>query len=163
MQHTAADPAVTVQGRTVCLCLPASFPHLQQIYDQAVPVLLALTTHTPASRITPRAPEYRPARRDLEQGRLAFMLGRLDCFAPALPRYDAHPWPLALADAWHTVRNGTLPHDAARTLWPHYIHRVRTWLTSGCRPAQRAAELADTQSRLITALTTDHPARSLTS
>ncbi|MEU9288752.1 hypothetical protein AB0D57_29745 [Streptomyces sp. NPDC048275] len=66
---------------------------------------------------------------------------------------------MAVADAWHIVSNGAAPHKAARRLWPHYVHRVRTWLTAATPPSERAAVLATTHTRLFGALT-DHTARS---
>lgn len=138
----------------------ASFPHLPQIYDQAVPVLLALTADWPHRLIQgTNAPPYRPAHRTLNPGRRATMLAALDAFAPAEPRYDARPWPVAVADAWRFVRNGAAPHAAAHGLWPHYVHRVRTWLTAATPPNERAAELAGAHTRLFGVLTA-HSTRS---
>ncbi|MFF1422052.1 hypothetical protein [Streptomyces sp. NPDC058280] len=138
----------------------ASFPHLPQIYDQAVPVLLALTADWP-HRLVPgaSAPPYRPAHRTLDPGRRAAMLATLHALAPADPRYDACPWPVAVADAWHSVRNGAAPHEAAHGLWPHYVHRVRTWLTAATPPNERAAQLAAAHTRLFGVLTA-HSTRS---
>ncbi|AVH55553.1 MULTISPECIES: hypothetical protein [Streptomyces] len=138
----------------------ASFPHLPHIYAQAVPVLLALTAGWP-HQLAPgaSAPPYRPAHRSLDHGRRAAMVAALDAFAPPDPRYDACPWPQAVADAWHSVRNGADPHEAAHGLWPHYVHRVRTWLTSATPPDERAAQLAATHTRLFGVLTT-HSTRS---
>lgn len=135
----------------------ASFPHLKDIYDQAVPVLLAMTTARPAPASVPGPdPVYRAAPRPVDLGRLGEMVSTLDAFAPYEPRYDAHPWPLPLVDAWHTVRSGIAPTEAARSLWPHYVHRVRTWLIA--RPG--AGELAAAHTRLNAALS--FPARSHT-
>ncbi|MET7778077.1 hypothetical protein ABZT28_20165 [Streptomyces sp. NPDC005388] len=36
------------------------------------------------------------------------------------------------------VRNGAAPHEAARELWPRYVHRVRTWLTAATPPDEKA-------------------------
>ncbi|MFI6056101.1 hypothetical protein ACIBCO_39305 [Streptomyces violascens] len=138
----------------------ASFPHLPQIYDQAVPVLLALTAawpHPPAPGSS--APSYRLAHRTLAPHRHATMLATLDALAPAHPRYDSCPWPLTLAKAWHSVRNGIGPHQAAHGLWPHYVHRVRSWLTAEPPTMERATQLAAAHlqlSGILTAL----PARS---
>ncbi|SEG94863.1 hypothetical protein SAMN05216223_13148 [Actinacidiphila yanglinensis] len=132
----------------------ASFPHLQQIYDQAVPILLALTTHQPQPRAAEALPaaRYRPAERQVTPDRLASMHAVLDKLAPAQAGYDAPPWPLPVADAWQAVRSGTPPDQAARTLWPAYVDRVRTWLTAPpC--GGRAADLAAAHARLVTALT----------
>ncbi|WNI18082.1 hypothetical protein [Actinacidiphila sp. ITFR-21] len=131
----------------------ASFPHLQRIYDQAVPVLLALTTRQPpppAGEARPAA-RYRPAERQVAPERLASMLAALGELAPAEPRYDAAPWPLPVAEAWHAVRSGTTPYQAAQTLWPAYVHRVRTWLTAP-PSGGRAADLAAAHATLATAL-----------
>ncbi|MDT0445630.1 glycosyltransferase family protein [Streptomyces johnsoniae] len=138
----------------------ASFPHLQQIYDQAVPVLLALTADWP-HRLVPgaSAPPYRLAHRTLEPHRRAAMLATLDAFAPLDPRYDACSWSVAVADAWHSVRNEAAPHEAAHGLWPHYVHRVRTWLTAATPPNERAAQLAAAHTRLFGVLTA-HSTRS---
>ncbi|MFE4212244.1 hypothetical protein [Streptomyces sp. NPDC056844] len=138
----------------------ASFPHLQQIYDQAVPVLLALTADWPHRLVrAANAPSYRPAHRALDPDRRAAMLTALHAFAPPGPRYDACPWPVAVADAWHSVRNGASPHEAAHGLWPHYVHRVRTWLTAATPPNERAAQLATAHTRLFGVLTA-HSTRS---
>ena len=135
----------------------ASFPHLASIYDQAVPVLLALTATQPVPPpVRGPDPGYRPAHRRLPAPRLAQMLAVLNDLAPHEPGYDANPWPLPLVDAWHAVRNGTTPTEAARTLWPHYVHRVRLWLTVQPGPEGLAAA----HTRLSAALTA--PARSLT-
>lgn len=131
----------------------ASFPHLQQIYDQAVPVLLALTTHQqPQAAKAPSAARYRPAERQVAPERRAAMLAALGELVPARTRYDSPPWPLPVADALHAVRSGTAPHQAARALWPAYVHRVCTWLTAP-PSGGRAADLAATHARLATALT----------
>lgn len=138
----------------------ASFPHLPQIYDQAVPVLLALTASWPHQPVPgASAPPYRPAPRTLDPGRHTAMLATLEELAPPDPRYDACPWPVAVADAWHAVRNGAAPHEAAHGLWPHYVHRVRTWLTAATPPNENAAQLAAAHTRLFGALTA-HTARS---
>lgn len=133
----------------------ASFPHLVDIYDQAVPVLLALTTaHTRSTSATP--PEYRLAERELSPARHRRMLKVLDALAPEDPRYDARPWPAPVADAWRRVAAGASPHAAADTLRPYYIHRVRTWLRT---TTDRPRLLAEAHLQLTAALT-DHPARS---
>ncbi|MGQ4453200.1 hypothetical protein [[Kitasatospora] papulosa] len=138
----------------------ASFPHLPQIYDQAVPVLLALTADWPHRLVRgANAPPYRPAHRTLDPDLRAAMLTTLNEFAPPDPRYDACPWPVAVADAWHSVRNGAAPHEAAHGLWPHYVHRVRTWLTAETPPNEKAAQLAAAHTRLSGALTA-HSTRS---
>ncbi|RDG33976.1 hypothetical protein [Streptomyces corynorhini] len=135
----------------------ASFPHLPQIYDEAVPILLALAANAPAPPAPrTRPPRYRPADRHLTPDQQAFMLTALDRLAPRSSRYDARPWPLPLVDAWHAVKTGVLPNDAARTLRPHYVHRVRLWLTATWTTAERADILTDAHTRLITELA-DHP------
>lgn len=132
-----------------------SFPHLPAIYHQAVPVLLHLTAawNPPASPGRGQAP-YRAADRELEPARLAAMLTTLDGLAQPPGEYDERPWPLPAADAWHAVNSGTPASDAARQLWPHYLHRVRDWLTSGqdATTWQRAHQLAAAHARLHTAL-----------
>lgn len=78
----------------------ASFPHLKAIYDQAVPVLLALTAARPVPPPVPGPePMYRAAPRPVDLDRLRTMVAALDDLAPYEPRYDAHPWPLPLVDA----------------------------------------------------------------
>ncbi|MDJ0344193.1 hypothetical protein QMK19_29180 [Streptomyces sp. H10-C2] len=133
-----------------------SFPHLPDIYHQAVPVLLHLTAvwNPPPARGL-HAAVYRAADRVLEPGRLQAMLTTLDGLAPPLGGYDERPWPLPAADAWHAVNSGIPASEAARQLWPHYLLRVRDWLTSGqdATTAQRARKLAAAHARLHTALT----------
>ncbi|MEU2956699.1 hypothetical protein [Streptomyces xanthochromogenes] len=133
-----------------------SIPHLPQIYDQAVPVLLALTanwSHHPAPGST--APPYRPAHRPLNSHRRATMLSTLNTLAPPHAHYDSCPWTQALAHAWHAVRNrGSNPKEAAHGLWPHYVHRVRTWLTAETPPTERAAQLAAAHAQLCATLPT---------
>ncbi|MFZ3475853.1 hypothetical protein ACODT3_41530 [Streptomyces sp. 4.24] len=134
-----------------------SFPHLPAIYREAVPVLLHLTAAwPPPPALSGRGPAlYRADDRVLEPGRLQAMLTTLDGLAPPRPGYDENPWPLPAADAWHAVNSGTPASDAARQLWPHYLDRVRDWLTSGqhATTRQRAHRLAAAHARLHTALT----------
>ncbi|WP_327359604.1 hypothetical protein [Streptomyces sp. NBC_01304] len=125
----------------------ASFPHLTDIYHQAVPVLLALTARWTPPPASPTA-RYRTTDRELTGERLEFMHQVLDQLASGPAGSDMESWPRHLAEAWHAVRNGTPPHQAAAILWPHYIHRVRGWLTPHRSPAQRAAELTATHARL---------------
>ncbi|MFD7580958.1 hypothetical protein [Kitasatospora sp. NPDC059817] len=135
-----------------------SFPHLPDIYRQAVPVLLHLTAaRTPADAVAPAA--YRVGDRVLAPERLQAMLTVLDGLTPAPDGYHGHPWPLPVADAWHSVNSGGPAVDAARRLWPHYVWRVRDWLTGGqgAAPRQRAATLAAAHARLHTALTPGVP------
>ncbi|MGA5819927.1 hypothetical protein ACPC54_18945 [Kitasatospora sp. NPDC094028] len=134
-----------------------SFPHLPAIYQQAVPVLLHLTANwAPAAATGAAAPAaYRIGDRVLAPQRLEEMLAVLDHLVPAPTRYHEHPWPLPVADAWHAVNSGTPALDAAHRLWPHYVSRVRDWLTAGqgAAPRQRAVTLAAAHARLSTALT----------
>lgn len=138
-----------------------SFPHLPLIYHQAVPVLLHLTAL--AKPGTPRqAPvPYRVADRPVEPGRLEAMLTVLDDLAPYPGGYDEQRWPLPVADAWHAVNSGMPVLDAAGRLWPHYIRRVRDWLTNGQRATtrQRAARLAAAHARLHAAVLTPQEPR----
>jgi glucosylglycerate synthase len=134
-----------------------SFPHLAAIYHQAVPALLHLTAAWSPSSVPPggEAVRYRAADRDLPPARLQSMLTTLDSLGPRLDGYDERPWPLPAADAWIAVNSGTPAADAARELWPHYLHRVRDWLTTGqsATTRQRAETLAAAHARLHTALT----------
>jgi hypothetical protein len=136
-----------------------SFPHLPAIYRQAVPVLLHLTArHSPGGAALPPAPAvYRAGDRLLAPQRLQEMLGVLDALVPPPGRYDEGPWPEPVAGAWRAVRSGTPAAEAAGRLWPHYVSRVRDWLTSGqgTAPGQRAAVLAAAHARLHAALTCD--------
>jgi len=132
-----------------------SFPHLPAFYHQAVPVLLHLTAAWNPLASPGRGPAlYRVADRELEPARLEAMLTTLDGLAPPPDGYDERPWPLPAADAWHAVNSGAPASDAARQLWPHYLHRVRDWLTSGqdATTRQRAQQLAAAHTRLHTAL-----------
>jgi hypothetical protein len=135
----------------------ASFPHLPAIYHDVVPVLLHLTAAwTPPTAGQRRSTAYVVRDRPLPHARLLERLSVLDNLAADHPAYDEPPWPQALAHAWHTVKSGTAPHDAAHQLWPHYLRRVRSWLTVAHpgNDQQRAALLADAHNRLHTALTT---------
>ncbi|MET9418859.1 hypothetical protein ABZY03_32660 [Streptomyces klenkii] len=140
-----------------------SFPHLPDIYHQAVPVLLHLTAAwTPGPAVASRVPvEYRAAGREIEPARLQAMLTTLNSLAPSPNGYDVDPWPLPAAAAWHAVNSGTPATDAAPRLWPHYLRRVTDWLTSGqhTTTAQRAEQLAAAHTRLHTALLTPAGAR----
>lgn len=125
---------------------------LHDIHHQTVPVLLALTT---ARRARPRkpgpAPVYRTATRPVGRDDLVGMVAVLNGLAPYEPGFEDYPWPLPLANAWHTVRTGSAgPAEAARVLWPHYVNRVRDWITT--RPGD--GELAATHTRLAATLTT---------
>ncbi|MBO2461769.1 hypothetical protein [Actinomadura violacea] len=139
-----------------------SFPHLPDIYHQAVPVLLHLTAAT-----TPRLPQqqpparYRAADRDIEPGRLRSMLSTLEHLSEGLDGYDESAWPLPVADAWHDVTSGTPAPDAARRLWPHCTRHVRDWLTSGqhATTSTRADQLAAAHARLHNAVLTSAGAR----
>jgi hypothetical protein len=135
-----------------------SFPHLPDIYHQAVPVLLHLTAaFTPqhGHRSRPAAP-YRTAARDIEPDRLRTMLTTLENFGPHPGRYDERPWPQPAANAWHAVNSGLPAPEAARQLWPHYIRCVHDWLTRGqhATPRERAERLAAAHARLHTAVLT---------
>lgn len=133
-----------------------SFPHLPAIYHQAVPVLLHLTaTWKPQPASPNRGPAlYRAADRALGPARREGMLTTLDGLVPSLCGYR-DPWPLPAADAWHAVTSGMPTPDAARQLWPHYVRRVRDWLTAGqhATTRQRTQQLAAAHARLHTALT----------
>jgi hypothetical protein len=133
----------------------ASFPHLARIYHDAVPVLLHLTAAW-APPTPPRVGQatYIVADRWLAPERLSERLAALDEFTTGHRAYDGSPWPQALAHAWHAVATGTSSHDAAHRLWPHYLHRVRTWLTDARNLGDtgRGAILADAHHRLPTTL-----------
>lgn len=133
----------------------ASFSHLPIIFDQAVPVLLHLTASRTPPRPTAGEPNYRAADRALPPERLGDMLDALNRLHAKCGDYDKAPWPLAVALAWHAVRSGTPAVDAARSLWPHYLDRVRDWLTWGvaATTGQRADRLASTHAALLTAVT----------
>ncbi|MFE0680624.1 hypothetical protein ACFW17_07440 [Streptomyces sp. NPDC058961] len=149
--RTGRTSSVTVQAPKMHA---ASFPHLPQIYDQAVPVLLALTANWPRNPAPgPPAPPYRPAHRTLDPRRRATMLSTLNALAPPHSHYDSCPWTQALAHAWHSARNGANPHRAAHALWPHYVHCVRAWLTAKTPPAERAGQLALAHTQLCATLT----------
>ncbi|MFF0494293.1 hypothetical protein ACFYTQ_35190 [Nocardia sp. NPDC004068] len=134
----------------------ASFPHLPAIYQQAVPMLLHLCAnwpHPPAAPETPR-PRYRTAHRELSAARLHAMTTTLDTFTPH--PHSEQSWPESLEQAWRTVRSGASASDAARKLWPHYLRRVRDWLTRGqyLTPRERADTLAAAHTRLHALLRT---------
>lgn len=133
-----------------------SFPHLPAIYHQAVPVLLRMTAiglpqTAPVGRVATR---YRVADRDIEPACLQAMLTTLEGLGPSPYRYDEHPWPLPAADAWHAVNSGVPALDAARWLWPHYVRRIRDWLTSAQHTTtrQRADTLAAAHAHLHAAV-----------
>ncbi|MFI0937301.1 hypothetical protein [Streptomyces sp. NPDC021020] len=134
-----------------------SFDHLPAIYHQAVPVLLHLTAawNRPPFTRSGAPIVYRPADRALPPERVRDMLTALDGLALPPDRYDGGPWPLPLADAWRVVNSGATPADTARQLWPHYLHRVRDWLTRGqhATTGQRAQMLATGHDRLHALLT----------
>jgi hypothetical protein len=138
----------------------ASFAHLPNIYHQAVPVLLYQTA---AWRRTPSAPSsggpalYRAADRELQPDRLETMMTTLDKLAPHPDGYDERPWPMAVAETWRAVNDGAPAADAARALWPHYLHRVRDWFTLGqhTTSGQRARMLAAAHARRHAALTSE--------
>ncbi|WP_411143101.1 hypothetical protein [Streptomyces sp. x-80] len=136
----------------------ASFPHLPVIFHQAVPVLLHLTAAWSPPPTPPLSGPavYRAADRVLSPDRFQAMLTTLDGLAPSPDGYDDGPWPLPVADAWRAVNSGTPALDAARRLWPHYLHRVRDWLTAGQHATirQRADQLAAAHARLHTAVLT---------
>jgi len=133
-----------------------SFDHLPAIFHQAVPVMLHLT----AAWNRPPLPRngapvvYRAADRELAPGRVQAMLTTLGSLAPSPDRYDGGPWPLPVVGAWRAVNSGIPSVDAARELWPHYLHRVRDWLASGqhATTRQRAQTLAAAHDRLHTVL-----------
>ncbi|WP_051710311.1 glycosyltransferase [Streptomyces sp. NRRL S-350] len=132
-----------------------SFPHLPTIFAQAVPVLLAYAPrHAPQP--APGPADYRVADRPLTGERLQQMLTALDSLGPTAARYDAHPWPHHVAASWQMVINGATPRTAAAYLWPHYLDRVRTWLTTAraAAPEQRARQLAIAHADLADHLAT---------
>ncbi|PZT77939.1 MULTISPECIES: hypothetical protein [unclassified Streptomyces] len=123
-----------------------SFDHLPAIYDQAVPVLLHLTATWPLPPAPARSGTgyYRATDRTLPSGRVREMVAVLNRLDLAPGRYDGDLWPLHLGRAWRAVTSGTPPTEAAVQLWPHYVRRVRAWLTSAehATPRQRARMLA---------------------
>jgi hypothetical protein len=136
-----------------------SFPHLPDIYHQAVPVLLHLTASWGRLSTTPaREPAvYRTAHRDLPLARLRGMVAALATFTPAPDGHDQQPWPVLVAHAWFAVHSGTPATHAARQLWPNYVRRVRDWLTEGqyASAGQQSADtLAAAHSRLHTTIRT---------
>ncbi|MFF3128330.1 hypothetical protein ACFVRD_40020 [Streptomyces sp. NPDC057908] len=134
----------------------ASFPHLPVIFHQAVPVLLHLTAAWSPPPTPPLSGPvvYRAADRALAPDRFQAMLTTLDGLALTPDGYDDGPWPLPVAGAWRAVNSGTPALDAAARLWPHYLHRVRDWLTSRqhATTRQRAEILAAAHARLHTVL-----------
>lgn len=130
-----------------------SFLHLPTIYHEAVPALLHLT----GRRSPPHAGNesgYRIADRRLEPAQLRSMLTTLDGLASRPDRYDSRPWSFVVAEAWQAVHQGCPPVRAARLLWPHYVHRVRDWLTRGqlATATSRARMLSDNHTHLHTAV-----------
>ncbi|MFF4647754.1 hypothetical protein [Streptomyces sp. NPDC001389] len=138
-----------------------SFPHLPAIFRQAVPVLLALTGQGHA-RQAPAA-TYSLAQRTLTDDRLHHMLTELDRLSPPHPDHQSLTWPRPLFDAWTSVQTGADPVDAAATLWPFYIQRVRSWLATGAsaRLRVRRARLAIAHAELTRHITdrTTHGSR----
>lgn len=133
-----------------------SFPHLPAIYHQAMPALLHMTANSAPAPVSRTPAPYRVADRTIEPARLQSMLTALDKLGRQPDGYDGPLWPLPAADAWHAVNSGTPAPEAARRLWPHYIRRVRDWLTSGqhATAQQRAEKLAAAHTRLHTAVLT---------
>ncbi|WP_405614372.1 hypothetical protein OG292_16630 [Streptomyces sp. NBC_01511] len=133
-----------------------SFGHLPVIFHQAVPVLLHLTAvwSRPPVPHGGRPVVYRAADRALSPDRVQAMLTTLRGLAPPPDGYDGGPWPLPVVGAWRSVNSGTSSVDATRQLWPHYLHRVRSWLGSGhhATTPQRAQMLAAAHHRLHTDL-----------
>ena len=131
-----------------------SFPHLPTIYHEAVPALLHLTGRRSPPQMPGDESGYRIADRRLEPAQLRSMLTTLDGFVPRPDRHDSRPWSFVVAEAWQAVHQGGPPVRAARLLWPHYLHRVRDWLTHGqLAPAtSRAGMLSDNHTRLHTAI-----------
>ncbi|MDQ1293601.1 MAG: glucosylglycerate synthase, partial [Actinomycetota bacterium] len=134
----------------------SSFPHLPDIYHQAVPVLLALTAAwpTPPAQTADIPPAYRAEHRDLAPERLALMTTELGRLAPLPDGYDKPPWSQTVAMAWHSVEKGASAQDAAMRLWPQYARQVRRWLCDGSRrsPHERAAHLSEAHERLLSAV-----------
>ncbi|WP_280275130.1 hypothetical protein [Nocardia wallacei] len=137
-----------------------SFPHLPAIYHHAVPVLLHLcATWPPAPAAPATAPaHYRTADRELTAARLHTMTTTLDTVTPR-PVRDTPQWPEPLEQAWRTVCSGAPAAEAARQLWPHYLRRVRDWLTHGqhLSARQRADTLAAAHTRLHALIHTGAP------
>ncbi|MFF4410153.1 hypothetical protein [Streptomyces sp. NPDC001404] len=138
-----------------------SFPHLPVIFTEAVPVLLALTG-SPLAPTDPAEVSYALADRDLSRSQLDAMLGGLDSFLTAADPAPVQQWPLPLLEAWRWVRSGISPVEAATTLWPSYLQRVRTWLSVGTvTPLDtRRASLAEAHIRLGQWMADDHRRRS---
>ncbi|WP_367140627.1 MULTISPECIES: hypothetical protein [Streptomyces] len=134
-----------------------SFPHLPAIFQQAVPVLLAVTAERPLRAAEhPGRVAYQLTDRPIPDDRLAAMVTALDRLAPHTTELSADPWPAPLFAAWRATRNGIPAAQAATTLWPFYIERVRTWLTTSHLPiTARGARLAEAHQRLVRWITND--------
>ncbi|MGK5543391.1 hypothetical protein ACSNOH_01405 [Streptomyces sp. URMC 127] len=109
-----------------------------------MPVLLALTVSHPEPTGVTAVVSYDLTDRSLDEQQLNAMLSRLDNLITTGIPASAKPWPLPLLDAWRQVRLGASPAQAATTLWPFYLRRVRSWLSTGITVplAARRAHLA---------------------
>jgi glucosylglycerate synthase len=117
-----------------------SFPHLSQIFHDAVPVLLAMTRRTARCRGASALPVYYLAPTALPDHARQRMLDRLQLWrAETDSESPAKAWPDALVQAWRTVRAGESPAAASARLWPAYLERVRDYLTLGSRSGTSAA------------------------
>lgn len=125
-----------------------SFPHLHDIFRQAVPVLLNASPSLPSWSL-PSEPAFTLAPTALPAETLHDMDRRLaQLRADAPPASCTGEWPAPLADAWCQARAGE-PAAAATRLWPAYLDRVRAYLALASRDGCRAAE-----NTLVTAMAT---------
>ena len=109
----------------------------------------ALLTRTPARTAT-----FRLANRHLPAASLAGMFETLS--TPTAPPYNQDPWPQPLITAWRRIAAGASPVHIATWLWPHYLNRVRTYLTAPGHHA-RLRMLSESYTAFNTAVTTDTP------
>ncbi|MGW0997314.1 hypothetical protein ACWD5V_29390 [Streptomyces sp. NPDC002523] len=132
-----------------------SFPHLPAIFTQAVPVLLHATVH---GHCGSPAAVYQLTDRHLPEARITAMCQALEHLAPPVASALPPEWPRPLLNSWRDVRNGTDPIQAAATLWPSYIHRVRAWLTTGALPLdERQRRLQQAHARLTQMIARETP------
>lgn len=106
-----------------------SFPHLQSIFDEAVPVLLADSprAHPAVASIVP---QFALEADVLPVSAITTMCDWLDRAAlPVIPG-DAL-WPTPLVTAWMRAREGEPLDRITRDLWPSYAQRTRQYLDEG--------------------------------
>lgn len=118
-----------------------SFSHLAASFTEVVPVLLRMARSQKSSHV-PFGPP-RLVARTVSKADLDARCRRLAALRPQ-PRATSDPaWPVAVEETLGAVANSTPPEQAAITLWPLYLDRVKDWLSTAAvlDPVQRPALL----------------------